>query len=152
MQTQAGLGTFSKWTHRFMDLAEMVASWSKDEFTKVGAVIVDDEKRIISTGFNGFPIGVDDEVPERHERPTKYFFFEHAERNALNFANVDVAGMTMVVNCFPCADCMRGVLQNGIATVLCPAPDPSRPDRFASCNAAYDMAMDKGISLVEYSK
>lgn len=152
MQSQDSIGNFTKWPGRFMDIAKVVAGWSKDESTQVGAVIVDDAKRIICTGFNGFPIGVDDDVPERHERPEKYFFYEHAERNALNFANVDVTGMTMIVTCFPCADCMRGVLQNGITTVLCPMPDSSRPDRFASANAAYEMAMDKGICLVEFTK
>jgi dCMP deaminase len=151
-QANLDLGEFTKWSSRFMDVAHLVGSWSKDESTQVGAVIVDHSKRIISTGFNGLPFGVRDDVPERHERPEKYFWFEHAERNALNFANVDVTGMTMVVTCFPCADCMRGVLQNGIQTVVCPPPDPTRPDRFASYNATFAMAEDKGINLVEFTQ
>ena len=72
-----------KWNRRFMDLAFMVASWSKDPSTKTGAVVVGPDREIRATGYNGLVRGVDDNKPERLERPTKYDFFEHAERNAV---------------------------------------------------------------------
>ena len=72
-----------KWHNRFMDVAKLVATWSKDTSTKVGAVVVGPDKEIRSTGYNGLVRGVDDNIPERMERPTKYDFFEHAERNAV---------------------------------------------------------------------
>ena len=72
-----------KWNRRFMELAFMVASWSKDPSTKTGAVVVGPDREIRATGYNGLVRGVDDNIPERMERPTKYDFFEHAERNAI---------------------------------------------------------------------
>lgn len=63
-----------KWHYRFMELAKLVATWSKDTSTKTGAVIVGPDKEIRATGYNGFVRGVDDDVFERFERPTKYDF------------------------------------------------------------------------------
>ena len=60
------------WKERFIELAKHVAGWSKDKSTGVGAIIVDDDKRVVSMGYNGFPAGCDDEVESRHERPAKY--------------------------------------------------------------------------------
>lgn len=66
-----------------MEVAELVASWSKDPSTKTGAIVVGPDREIRATGYNGLVRGVNDDVPERLERPTKYDFFEHAERNAI---------------------------------------------------------------------
>ncbi len=110
-----------KWNKRFMELAFMVASWSKDPSTKTGAVIVGPDKEIRSTGYNGPVRGVNDEVKERLERPTKYDFFEHAERNALYNAcltGVSVKGCTMFATHAPCVDCARAIIQSGIQTVI----------------------------------
>jgi dCMP deaminase len=100
-----------------MDLVNHVSLWSKDSSTKVGAVIVDDEKRIISMGYNGFPTGAEDEVEERNQRPLKYKWAEHGERNCIyNAARIGVQtkGTTMYVNYFPCTDCARAIIQGGI--------------------------------------
>ena len=76
------------WDEYFMGLANKVRTRSKDT-TKIGAVIVGPDREIRSTGYNGFPRGVNDDVPERHERPFKYFYTPHAELNAiLNAARV----------------------------------------------------------------
>ena len=88
-----------KWHYRFMELAKLVATWSKDTSTKTGAVIVGPDKEIRATGYNGFVRGVDDDVFERFERPTKYDFFEHAERNA-------------VYNACLCGTCVKGCVCN----------------------------------------
>ena len=73
-----------KWDLRFLEMARNAASWSKDPSTKVGAIIVDDDKRVISVGYNGFPKGVRDD--ERlDDRQEKYKIIVHAERNALLF-------------------------------------------------------------------
>ena len=78
-----------KWDLRFLEMARNAASWSKDPSTKVGAIIVDDDKRVISVGYNGFPKGVRDD--ERlDDRQEKYKIIVHAERNALLFANSNV--------------------------------------------------------------
>ena len=110
-----------KWNKRFMELAFLVASWSKDPSTKTGAVIVGPDKEIRATVYNGLVRGVNDDIPERLERPTKYDFFEHAERNALYNAcltGVQVKGCTMYATHAPCVDCARAIIQSGIKTVI----------------------------------
>ncbi|MBR2299983.1 MAG: dCMP deaminase family protein [Alphaproteobacteria bacterium] len=110
-----------KWNKRFMELAFLVASWSKDPSTKTGAVIVGPDKEIRATGYNGPVRGVNDDVKERLERPTKYDFFEHAERNALYNAcltGVSVKGCVMYATHAPCVDCARAIIQSGIKTVV----------------------------------
>ena len=84
----------SKWDARFIALASLVASWSKDPSTQVGAVIVDQDKRIVSTGFNGFPQGVNDAPVDREIKLLRTI---HAEENALLFARRNVTGMTIYV-------------------------------------------------------
>ena len=76
-----------KWDRRFIELALHVATWSKDPSSKVGAVIVDEHRRVVSVGFNGFPAGVsDEEVP----RERKLLRVVHAEMNACVFGGVAV--------------------------------------------------------------
>lgn len=113
----------NKWARRYIALADFVAQWSEDESTKVGAVIVDPESnRVVSVGYNGFPRGVDQTIVERHERPAKYGYFEHAERNAIYNADQSVRGMVMYLNFAPecCEDCTRAVIQSGIKTLIGP--------------------------------
>lgn len=108
-----------KWLNRYFSLAEEVASWSEDESTKVGCVIVGDNKEIKSLGYNGLPRGVEHKA-ERLERPNKYMFTEHAERNAIYNATlngISLSGSTIVVTHFPCADCARAIIQSGIKHV-----------------------------------
>jgi dCMP deaminase len=116
----------TKWDQRYMDLAKHIANWSKDRSTKVGCVIVGPDNEVRSIGFNGFPRGVDDEVEERHERPAKYTWTEHAERNAIYSAarvGVSLKGCTMYLPWFPCMDCARAMVQAGIAELVAMEPD-----------------------------
>ena len=112
-----------KWDIRFMGLAKYVATWSKDKGTGVGAVIVNDDKKVLSLGFNGFPRGVDDEVTERHESPLKFHYIEHAERNAINEAEISLRDGTLYCTFFPCSDCARSIIQKFIKRVVAPKPD-----------------------------
>ena len=110
-----------KWHKRFMELAELVKTWSKDPSTKVGAVVVGPDREIRSTGYNGVVRGVDDDIPERLERPTKYDFFEHAERNAVYNAcliGASLKGCVIYVTAMPCPDCARAIIQSGIKMVV----------------------------------
>ena len=93
-----------KWDQRFLELAKLVSTWSKDPSTKVGAVIAHDRK-IISVGYNGFPEGVLDTAERYYDRETKYKYMVHAERNALLFANTSVKGMTLYT--YPFMPCIR---------------------------------------------
>ena len=73
------------WQDYFLNIAEAVKLKSKDQRTQIGAVIVGQDKEIVSTGFNSFPRGINDNVQERQERPEKYFWMEHAPFNGTNF-------------------------------------------------------------------
>ena len=115
------------WDQRFLDLAQLVASWSLDPSTKVGAVIVDADRRIVSTGYNGFPQGVAD-LPERlHDRDIKLDMIVHAEVNAILFAKRDLRGCVLYTWPFqPCSRCAAIVIQTGIKKVVAPECNNSR--------------------------
>jgi dCMP deaminase len=109
------------WDDYFMNMVYLVAMKSKDENTHIGAVIVGPDKEIRSTGYNSFVRGINDSIPERQIRPEKYFWFEHAERNAIyNAARIGVStkDCTMYTNGVPCMDCARAVIQAGIKRVV----------------------------------
>jgi len=112
----------SNWDTYYLKLCYEAASKSKDNSTKVGCYIVGGANQVISMGFNGMPIGVNDNDKSRYERPKKYFFFEHAERNAIYFAARNGTSILpdckLYVNSIPCADCARGIIQCGIKQVI----------------------------------
>ena len=110
----------SDWDRRFMDLAERVASWSKDPSTQVGAIITDSKNRIVSTGFNGFARGIEDDL--NIPRETKLMRMIHAEENALLFARCSVEGFSLYVTRPPCANCASKIIQAGIKRVIYPNP------------------------------
>lgn len=118
----------SKWSMRFMELAEHVASWSKDPSTKVGCVIVDKQNRVVSLGFNGFPRGVKDINLRYMDKETKYLFVAHAERNALDNAPLSVEGCTLYSPLLPCNECAKSIIQKGIKKVVSYEPDEDRPN------------------------
>ena len=111
--------TREKWDRRFFELSRLVATWSEDQSRKVGAVIVGPANDIRAIGFNGLPRRVSAGPEERHSRQggEKYYWFEHAERNAIYNAarsGISTEGCRMYTNLFPCADCARGIIQSGI--------------------------------------
>jgi dCMP deaminase len=109
----------TKWDKRFLALAKLCGSWSKDPSTKVGAVIVDGNNRIVSIGFNGFPQGVEDSEKRLVDREAKYDIIVHAEANALMFANKSVEGCTLYTWPFqPCSKCAGLIIQSGINRVV----------------------------------
>ena len=112
-----------EWNEYFLGIAEQVKMKSKDQSTQIGAVIVGKDKEILSTGYNSFPRGLDDNLPERQEKPLKYFYFEHAERNAIyNAARVGIPldGSTIYLTSgLPCSDCARAIINSGIKQVFC---------------------------------
>lgn len=121
-------GNQALWDRRFLELAATIGSWSKDRSARTGCVIVGADRLIRSSGFNGFVRGVDDNLEERHERPAKYLWTEHAERNAIYNAarlGVSLAGCTCYVNWFPCVDCARALVQTGVIRLVGLEPDQS---------------------------
>ncbi len=120
----------SAWDARWLELARHIGSWSKDQSTQVGCVIVGSANQILSAGYNGFVRGVDDNRADRHERPVKYDWTEHAERNAIyNAARTGVAlqGATMYLPWFPCSACARAIVQVGLKTLVAIKPDEEDP-------------------------
>ncbi len=108
------------WDQYYLEICKVVAIRSKDPNTHVGCIIVGPAHEIRSTGYNSFPRGIRDDVPERLERPAKYLWMEHAERNAIcnaARAGTSTEGCTLYVEIMPCMDCARAIVQAGITEV-----------------------------------
>jgi len=138
-----------KWDQRFFDLAQLVSSWSKDPNTKVGAVIVNDLKQVLSLGYNGFPRGIRDEEARYTDRTCKHSFVVHAERNALDNAFTDVRGSSMYVTHYPCNECAKGIVQKGIRRLFTPSPDPSKEytKNLTLMTATKTMFIESGVEI-----
>lgn len=119
----------TRWDHFFIEMAQLMATKSKDPSTKVGCVLVGSDNQVLSVGYNGFPrfvLGDDDPQGERWERPTKYEYVEHAERNAIyNAARSGIATDQAIAYMnwepTPCAECTRALIQAGIIEIIGPA-------------------------------
>lgn len=114
---------YISWDEYFMGVALLAAERSKDPNTRVGACIVDRQRRILSTGYNGFPQGCsDDEFPWNRDASlgeTKYNFVVHAELNAiLNTRGKSLADSVLYVALFPCNECAKAIIQAGIREVI----------------------------------
>ena len=107
------------WDLWYLDLAKQISTASKDPSTKVGAVIVDGKNRIVSVGYNGFPVGIEDTEERLNNREIKYKIVIHAERNSLLFAKGSVENCTIYTWPFmPCSVCAGMIIQSGISRVV----------------------------------
>ena len=114
----------NKWDIRFLELAKHISGWSKDPSTKVGCVVVGEDREIRSTGFNGFPRGISDDNERLTDRNKKYPLICHAEENAIMHAariGVSLKGSTAFVTWPPCSRCARSLIQAGIREVVYPS-------------------------------
>ncbi len=114
---------YISWDEYFMGVALLASMRSKDPSTQVGACIVDDQNRILSTGYNGFPQGCsDDEYPWERDgegENTKYPYVVHAELNAiLNAGGRSLKGARIYVALFPCNECAKAIIQSGISEII----------------------------------
>jgi len=115
------------WDERFLKLAKEISSWSKDPSTKVGAVIVDSNRRIVSTGYNGFPRAVHDHSSRYNNREEKLEIIIHGEINAILFAQRSLENCTLYTFPFmPCSRCASIVIQSGITRVCSLISDSPR--------------------------
>lgn len=142
------------WTQRFLGLCDYVASWSEDRDFQVGCVIVGPSgHEVRAIGYNGLPRGVQGNDEARFDRASgeKFFWFEHAERNAIYNATrigVTLEGCTLYVNRFPCADCGRAIIQTGIARLICP-PIPENDGALDhSFQVSRRMLIEAGVALI----
>ncbi len=112
---------YISWDEYFMGIAMLSGMRSKDPNTQVGACIVDPEHKILSMGYNGFPLGCsDDEFTwAREGEDNKYFYSTHSELNAiLNYRGGSLEGATIYVTLFPCNECAKAIIQSGIREVV----------------------------------
>ena len=122
---------------------------------QIGAVIVGPDNEIRSTGYNSFPKGLNDDLQERQERPEKYYWIEHAERNALyNAAKIGVStkNCVMYLNCgVPCCDCARGIINAGIKTIYVCEKDITKSDHWLEhSKRSQIMFEESGVEVIRY--
>ena len=145
------------WNEYFLKIAETVKFKSKDQRTQIGAVIVGRDNEIVSTGYNSFPRGINDNVQERQERPEKYYWVVHAEMNAiLNAARIGVStkDCTMYLTCgIPCSDCCKGIINAGIKRIYCKKQDTTRNREHWAAHAARSRVMfeESGVEVLFYN-
>jgi len=143
---------YISWEEYFMGVAKLSALRSKDPSTQVGACIVNNEKRILSVGYNGFPAGCsDDDFPWDREGNTydsKYAYVCHAELNAiLNCGTSDLRDTTVFVTLFPCENCTKAIIQKGIKEVVF---DCDKYHDTEGCQAARRMLDSAGVKYRHY--
>lgn len=141
------------WPEYFMGVAILAAQRSKDPNTQVGACIVSEDNKILSIGYNGMPLGCnDDEFPwdrdNTDEEKNKYFYTVHSELNAiLNYRGGSLEGSKIYVTLFPCNECAKAIIQSGIKEVI------YRDDKYADTNevkASKRMFLSAKVKLTEY--
>ena len=142
----------SKWDRRFFELSHLVATWSEDTSRKVGAIIVGPANDIRAIGFNGLPRRVNSDHAQRHSKEggEKYYWFEHAERNAIYNAarsGTSTESCRMYSSLFPCSDCTRAIIQSGIAQLNTFLPPESDEFFERSFEVARQMLVEAAIEL-----
>lgn len=116
------MNNYISWDEYFMSMAILSSKRSKDPNTKVGACIVSMDKKVLSVGYNGMPIGIDDKkIPwgrEGEELDTKYPYVCHAELNAILNSDRNLHNSRIYVTLFPCNECAKALIQAGIKEVV----------------------------------
>ena len=140
------------WDYRFIRLAEEISTWSKDPSKQIGCIAVKD-RRVIATGYNGFPMGIEDVGLD--DRDNKYKKMVHAEQNMIYNAcrhGVSLIGATVYVTGLPvCGECCKGLVQTGIKEVFMPCIE-IQPDRWIdSCTLGENGLTEAGVSVKMYN-
>ena len=153
-EVNKGRKDYLSWDEYFMGVAVLSAMRSKDPNTQVGACIVSQDNKILSMGYNGFPLGCsDDEFPwcrEGEPLDNKYFYSTHSELNAiLNYRGASLEGSKMYVTLFPCNECAKAIIQAGIKTIVYDC------DKYAdtpSVIASKRMLKSAGVTFYRYER
>ena len=145
---------YISWDEYFMGVASLSAMRSKDETSQVGACIVNQKNRIVGIGYNGFPIGCDDNaLPWEREGDfleTKYAYVVHAEPNAILNSSVDLENCRMYVTLFPCNECAKLIIQSGIKEVIYLEDKYPNDDIFIASRKLFRLANIKLRKLENY--
>ena len=140
------------WDDYFMAMAFMTCTRSLDTNTKHACILVDQKHRVLGIGYNGPIRGVDDEaIPT--EAPEKYFYMEHSERNAVFNSHGSLEGSTAYITGFPCTDCMRALIQNGVVRIYWgPIKSTTRAtsQSVAAMKAVNRMACLANVEMIHY--
>jgi len=138
------------WDEYLMGLAHLSAKRSKDPSTQVGAVIVNEEKRIVGIGYNGLPYGCEDDTfPWNREGEwldTKYPYVVHAELNAILNSIQKLKNCTLYVSLFPCNECAKAIIQSGIRKIVYECDKYANED---NVKASKRMLQAAGVELVQ---
>lgn len=138
------------WDKRFLDLAEYISKWSKDPSQKVGAVIVDKNRRVLSVGFNGLPRDVEDSYERLNNKDLKLSLIVHAEVNAILFSNCNLTGSTLYVSLVPCSRCAGLIIQSGISKIVCPRLSDNVSQKWKdSYKLSMSMFKESGVEVKE---
>ena len=145
---------YLSWDEYFMSVAYLASMRSKDPNTQVGACIVSQDNKILSMGYNGFPIGCsDDDFPWEREGKTlmtKYPYVTHSELNAiLNFRGGSLEGATIYVTLFPCNECAKAIIQSGIRNVVYDSDKYAEADSTIASKRMFDAA---GVTYRQYER
>lgn len=139
------------WDECFMRMAHVIAERSKDPSSQVGAVVVDSNNVVLGMGYNGFPRGIEsDELPWEREGGflnTKYAYICHAEENAIYNASGSVSGCRIYAALFPCNECAKTIIQNGITEVVFESDKYHEVDAFTAARRLFEAA---GIKCRQY--
>ena len=147
-----------KWDLRFKNLALEVSQWSKDPSTKVGCIAVKDRK-VIATGYNGFPAGISDNKEDYENRDIKYKKIVHAEKNMIYNAcqhGVSLVGSTVYVSGLPtCEECWKGLVQVGISRLVMPSVKSLIGEAYErwskGCYTAIKYMEEAGVEVYQYN-
>ena len=145
---------YLSWDEYFMAIALISAERSKDPNSQVGACIVDDDNKIVSMGYNGAPIGYDDDKDMIWDREgsfldTKYAYVCHSELNAILNSKIPVRGCKLYVTLFPCNECAKALIQAGIKEVIYLS---DKYDKTDSNTASKKMLSTCGVKYRQYEK
>ena len=139
------------WDECFMQMAILMSQRSKDPSTQAGAVIVNDKNVVVGMGYNGFPRGIDnDKLPWERKGgflDTKYAYICHAEENAVYNSNNSTENCKIYCTLFPCNECAKTLIQNGIKEVIYESDKYNKVDAFVASKKLLDTA---GIKCRQY--
>ena len=145
---------YISWDEYFMGVAMLSGMRSKDPNTQVGACIVSSDNKILSMGYNGFPMGCsDDDFPwarEGEPLKNKYFYTVHSELNAiLNYRGGSLEGSKLYVSLFPCNECAKAIIQSGIKTIVYDCDKYANADNVIASKRMLDAA---GVKYYKYER
>lgn len=140
---------------KFIDVAEAMASLSKDPSTKVAALAIDDDGMILASGYNGFPRGVDDDPALYADKEQKYARVVHAEQNLVAMAarhGIKLCGSSVLLtSLYPCRDCAKILIQVGIKKVYAPEMPPGHSRIwYEHQSISEEMFNQSGVEVVLY--